>query len=288
MEQYYAVANLDKSETLRQHDFGGGLKLTETCYVGNHFTDALTYLLANDWHGDKVVFCGDYAWEALESEAREKSLADKDPYAAAEHFKDRGVDFTGARGAETSKEMPDGRCIWVPLEGSFEIDPPTYRYLINETLGVFCDREEAPVAWIGWWKGEPVITRTDPLTLFMAIGNGLGGGDYRGAQDDPAPNMGLVGSWAGHVISASDEEPQGMEKIECPFDETGLFVTAPDDAIKLAMAESHLDWAHTSLSELAEALDKPTSLESVASAARAARDGLHGHGLEETPEIEVR
>lgn len=66
MGQYYKAVNFDKRETLDQFQFGVGLKLMESCYVGNPFNDALTHLLANDWHGDKVLFCGDYAWECKE------------------------------------------------------------------------------------------------------------------------------------------------------------------------------------------------------------------------------
>lgn len=62
MGQYFRIANLDKRETLDPFKFGSGLKLTESCYVGNHYVDAITHLLANDWHGDRVLLCGDYAW----------------------------------------------------------------------------------------------------------------------------------------------------------------------------------------------------------------------------------
>ena len=45
MGQYYAVVNLDAKETISQFDFESGVKLTESCYVGNAFVDALSYLL---------------------------------------------------------------------------------------------------------------------------------------------------------------------------------------------------------------------------------------------------
>lgn len=57
MGQYYRIANLDKRETLDPFKFGSALKLTESCYVGDDYVDAITYLLANDWHGDRVLFC---------------------------------------------------------------------------------------------------------------------------------------------------------------------------------------------------------------------------------------
>ena len=45
MGQYFIPVNLDKKEYLNAHLFDCGLKLTETCYVGNGYIDALTYLL---------------------------------------------------------------------------------------------------------------------------------------------------------------------------------------------------------------------------------------------------
>lgn len=102
-------------------------------------------------------------------------------------------------------------------------------------------------------KGEPYITRTDPLTLFMAIGNGLGGGDYRG---EDAVNVGLVGSWAGHVITASDAPPVGLTEIECPFDENGVLLTATDDEIRRAVEVNGLDWNHVSVADLTKAVER--------------------------------
>lgn len=45
MGQYYRIANLDKRETLDPFKFGSALKLTESCYVGDDYVDAITYLL---------------------------------------------------------------------------------------------------------------------------------------------------------------------------------------------------------------------------------------------------
>lgn len=81
MGQYYRIANLDKRETLDPFKFGSALKLTESCYVGDDYVDAITYLLANDWHGDRVLLCGDYAWseEGGSAAGRLRVLAESDP-----------------------------------------------------------------------------------------------------------------------------------------------------------------------------------------------------------------
>ena len=251
MGQYYRIVNLDKRETLDPFKFGNGMKLIESCYVGNAYVDAITYLMTNDWHGDTVLFCGDYAWDSRGSADKTlRELAEEDPYQAAGAFADRSGDFASTRGNKVLRELAPGRWGEVPVEGTFRIDAGHYRYVVDETLGVYYDREKAPVAWVGWWKGEPVITRTDPLTIFMAVGNGLGCGDY----GDDRPNALQAGSWAGHVVSGANEPPAGLAEIECPFDASGMFVTKPDVVIREAMADARLDWARTSIAELAEAV----------------------------------
>lgn len=255
MGQYYRIANLDKRETLDPFKFGSALKLTESCYVGVDYVDAITYLLANDWHGDRVLLCGDYAWseEGGSAAGRLRVLAESDPFEASEGFLDRSGDFASVRGNEVYREVAPNLYGKVPVDGTFHIDAGHYRYVADETAGVFYDREKAPVVFVGEWEGEPYITRTDPLTLFMAIGNGLGGGDYIG---EDAVNVGLVGSWAGHVITASDVPPVGLTEIECPFDEGGVLLTAPDDEIRRAIEVNGLDWNHVSVADLAKAVER--------------------------------
>lgn len=255
MGQYYRIANLDKRETLDPFKFGSALKLTESCYVGDDYVDAITYLLANDWHGDRVLLCGDYAWseEGGSAAGRLRVLAESDPFEASEGFLDRSGDFASVRGNEVYREIAPNLYGKVPVDGTFLIDAGHYRYVADETAGVFYDREKAPVVFVGEWEGEPYITRTDPLTLFMAIGNGLGGGDYIG---EDAVNVGLVGSWAGHVITASDVPPVGLTEIECPFDENGVLLTAPDDELAAAVEVNGLDWNHVSVADLAKAVER--------------------------------
>lgn len=50
-----------------------------------------------------------------------------------------------------------------------------------------------------------------PISLLTAVGNGLGGGDYRGNAQH------LVGKWAGDIVSLEDELPIGY--LELPYPE---------------------------------------------------------------------
>ena len=258
MGQYYTFVNMDKKERLYSHSFGAGLKLTESCYVGNSYMEAIAHLLAGPWKGDCVLYCGDYAWDDSDGSAYKRlhEVAQQDPYEFAEQCKDISTQFAACEGNTRLESFvaPEGRQGYrpVPLEGAFDIKPEHYRYVVNETKGLFVDREAAPVAWV--WAGEEElgIARTDALPLFMAMGNGLGGGDYWG------PNKDQIGSWAGDAIVPTNERPgKGFQEIACPFDENGVFLTM-GDAELFDVMRANLDKVEArgcmDASELVEAL----------------------------------
>ena len=232
MGQYYTFVNMDKKERLYSHSFGSGLKLMESAYVGNSYIEAAAHLLAGSWKGDRVFYCGDYAWDDPDGSACDRlhELSDRDPYEYADQCDDISTRFAACEGntrLEGFETAAGGRGFRsVPLEGAFDIKPEHYRYVVNETKGLFVDRETAPVAWV-WVEGSDYgIVRSDPLPLFLAIGNGLGGGDYWG------PSEKQVGSWAGDAIVPTNERPsEGFQEIASPFDESGVFLTMRDDKL---------------------------------------------------------
>jgi hypothetical protein len=63
MGQYYMPCNTEKLATVYSHDFDSGLKLMEHSWMKNKFVRTVESLLAKggDWHGDPIVWCGDYA-----------------------------------------------------------------------------------------------------------------------------------------------------------------------------------------------------------------------------------
>ena len=222
MGQYYKAVNIDKREYLFPLSFNCGFKLMESCYVCNDFVNGLTALLSGPWHGDQVMYIGDYAWDdvvlgdcscsgaALLRGLKENSVLDADPYAAAMSWHDAaeycavpetiGYVLRGGHGVSE---------VWEPVtvpahEG--EIDCEEKRYVVNETQGVFYDRDKLE-------KRQGCHLTQDPLLIFLAVGNGLGGGDYRSADARKQ-----VGSWACQTISASNERPEGLREIVNPFD----------------------------------------------------------------------
>lgn len=81
-------------------------------------------------------------------------------------------------------------------------------FLVNHTKKIYldCNAYKEECIFDGDWC-------VHPLPLLTAIGNGLGGGDYR--EDDAWQ----VGQWANDVISVEEVVPEGYEKEEYIFKE---------------------------------------------------------------------
>lgn len=198
MGQYYKAFNATKGEYISPYEFDNFYKLIETCYVGNWYVDALTWLLANDWRGDTVFLCGDYAWDELGDVSSPWSCSGK---AFLNGLKERGII------GQDPWELANGGAYTSAasrVEWSGE-RPRSYRYVANATRAVFYDRETLPKS------KELGGLKIDPLTLYLACGNGLGGGDFHGKGEDE------VGTWAGEDAYGCDERPEGFAEIELLF-----------------------------------------------------------------------
>lgn len=108
----------------------------------------------------------------------------------------------------------------------FRKPKPAPRYLANLDRRVFVDRGRQPVCGLG---GDGIVWRYDALVLFLAVGNGLGGGDYcpRGGAGERE-----IGTWKGESVRGLDEPPEGFKEISSPFDEEGIFLTATDEELQ--------------------------------------------------------
>lgn len=78
-------------------------------------------------------------------------------------------------------------------------------FVNNHTKGVFldCSKYYERSLRDGWC--------VHPLPLLTALGNGRGGGDYRGNDIE------RVGTWAWDEISVSGEPVNGFKEVECCF-----------------------------------------------------------------------
>lgn len=203
MGQYYKFVNMDKKEVLYPDDYECFAKLMETSFFEgntretNGYMAAFCYLMETRWKGDQVVLIGDYA--------------DYYPNGKNEN------DFSGAQAMATLyKKYPKltadiprakrtkatGNIVFTPYficedHGSSKtasLDVENYkipRYIINEAKKSYIDLDHMPTNWSAKDKdGNEHEMKVFPLSLMIACGNGLGGGDYFGTTGQD-----LVGQW---------------------------------------------------------------------------------------------
>lgn len=156
-----------------------GMKLAEHSWVWNDFVNGVMELIEET--PSTVAWVGDYADNASDYDGRYT----EEVYASAWH--------------DDCRDRP------------FEKLPETHGdgYIVNHSKGEYIDLERYVSANVenGWC--------VHPLPLMTAIGNGRGGGDYRGRDKD------MVGRWAMDVIEYTHEKPEGYAEISPRF-ETGM------------------------------------------------------------------
>ena len=222
MDQRYIAINVDKREYLEPPYC---VNLQESCHLETDFitfVDALTALLKGPWHGDRVMYISELAWSCntggltcsgagILQDLKENGVIGEVPYstfrswrnAAAYCYAPKKFDYVLRH--ELSSNSEGSMTEAVPAEGE-GLGREKMRFVVNETQRVYYDREKLTKDGFG----DAVC---DPLLIFLAVGSGLGGGDYH--RDEGAE---LVGSWACQTISASNERPEGLREIANPFD----------------------------------------------------------------------
>jgi len=189
MGQYYKPVSIEKKEHVFSHDYNKGLKLMEHSYIGNNFVAAVESLLVKGgrWHGDHIVWGGDYA--------------DPEPETIdAEHENGRNLyDICETKIKPVIKSHITG----------------TYRkklnFLKNLDTNEFIDLRKVPPTDEGDWEDEKgkkrhYIMRIHPLPLLTCEGNGRGGGDYH--KENP-----LVGLWTRNRVVMQKERPRNCKEI---------------------------------------------------------------------------
>ena len=213
MGQYYNIINLDKKEAMDPFDFDNGMKLMEWSYTENRMCIAMMNLMAGPWKGDRVYVIGDYA-DDTESEVwlkAFKAIGDPDIYHTSDAYlhripKDHSMCFD-------RKDFKKTKDVSTEYYG--------YRYIYNHRQECYIDLEHCPIEWVWYDKKEHEAgaTRIFPLSLLLAMGNGRGGGDYRGDNDY------LCGSWCEDVRSVEitkDKLDVDYEEVIMDFTEHAL------------------------------------------------------------------
>ncbi len=173
MGQYYKVVNIDKKEYMRSD---GGVKLMEWSYNLNSLILNLIDKMANEWKGDRVYVVGDYAVSSDDEESYDyKKLVEIEKELGIYNKKDKeGYKETIYSQADNYKQI-----------GLKELEKEEYKYIYNHNKKQYINLEHCPLAWIYKDKKmkEYEIIRISPLSLLLTLGNGRGGGDYRGHND---------------------------------------------------------------------------------------------------------
>ena len=179
MGQYYTPVIIKQHKTREyasgylSHEYGNGLKLMEHAYVGNNFTETV---LKELYHSQgRLVWMGDYA-EQKDFDMLDKTL--------------KGFDFI-----EAYERIENKQNYKHPVDtNNFSKD----KIVLNHEKEEYIDMKQyCEVA-----KRDDCGMLAHPIALLTAMGNGKGGGDYRGPDEE------LVGVWAGDTLEIVDELPE--------------------------------------------------------------------------------
>jgi len=205
MGQYYKPINLDKKQWLYSHSYGNGLKLMEHSWIENNFVQVVENLIKKGgaWHGDKIVWAGDYAdGEPEHGEANLYNIIGIDANKIQPNFvSEKDVIFAPRLGC------------YLTIEGNKQVEKENIaednlRFLKNLDTNEFVDMKKVPVSDIYTDDdGKKWYYNIHPLPLLTCEGNGRGGGDFGGNEKD------LVGIWARQRVIIQKSKPKNCTEI---------------------------------------------------------------------------
>lgn len=224
VEQRYKYINIDKRIIVCANY---GLELCKHSWLGNNsVVIPIKQLVKTEWQGDRVIQLGDCANEmAASTELRGEHLKfikkikkevgmTNDQSLYWDNVADEGETFK----KYTLKELFDSYDL--KLEYDAEYMPVTFnekgqkcscdqfRYLYNTKRKEYVDSFKILPSYVEEYKSEINFVKLDAYSLLIAIGNGLGGGDYFG------PDENLVGLWASTSDSIIISEKSPKEYAE--------------------------------------------------------------------------
>lgn len=192
MGQYYVPLTVEETGEVKAYslqenhfretkdfDYYNGVKLMEHSWIGNRFCDTFSSMLYH--HKLRVAWVGDYSYN-LEPEEIANAVRN---------------------GFENFYELAWGEGV-NELDVEYESFDYTGKVLVNWDSEEYLEFDE--IEDHNGWK-------IYPLSLLTSIGNGHGGGDYRGW------NRELCGTWAFDLVSIEDKAPDGFFCCSPDFEE---------------------------------------------------------------------
>lgn len=208
MGQYYNIINLTKMEYLDPHDVNSGAKLMEFGYFTTRPILYLCELLRTYWHHNYVVICGDYYFEEIPEIFRSKF---KQNYESNDLY---GMSFEECKKVELEPFPELDEKIEDGYEGVKRLCLKFYgrnRFLINYDKKLYVDLYEYYRMKTEGINDERVLQIESPVAMLLALGNGIGSGDYIGSY------IHLIGSWAYDNIGISSKLYIGLNELEVDF-----------------------------------------------------------------------
>lgn len=206
MGQYYLPALFETVKpisketvitTVPPHYFGNGMKLTEHSYFGNSVVNTVINLVCMNGKV-RVVWVGDYA-DDIKRKGEKYSLY----HAIQDNNSINSYDTVNLSKPSRKKYMLNHTKMECVNLANY---PHTYKvktFSLDEN-GKIVSKKEI----------EDVL---HPLPLLTCMGNYRGGGDYW-PKFAPKDTLDYVGTWAGDVISFTDQEPNDKwEEIQPRF-----------------------------------------------------------------------
>lgn len=209
MGQYYIYINIDKRIAVNAYY---GAELCEHSWLGNNeVVIPIEQLVKTKWQGDRVIQLGDYA-DGMAASAASTALRKEHLKFIEKIKKEIGmtndqrlywgdVAEKGEKFKEyTLEELFDSYDLKLGQKCSCD----QFRYLYNTKRKEYVDSFKILPSYVGEYKSEINFVKLDAYSLLIAIGNGLGGGDYFG------PDENLVGLWAttSDSIIISEKSPK--------------------------------------------------------------------------------
>lgn len=232
MGQYYKVVNIDKKQYMYSD---GGIKLMEWSYNRNPLILNLMNKLSNEWKGDRVFVVGDYAisGDRIDNENNKKDY-DYDLLKKLEQELDI-FEKDGEGYPITLYGYADKKYEEIALD---KIENEEYKYIYNHKRKEFINLEHCPLAWLYKEKNNYVQVKIAPISLLLALGNGMGGGDYWGYNEN------LVGKYINEVesleitkepldLNYTEFRPEFYEDIYIPYNEIPSEIQLEKDKQKL-------------------------------------------------------